>query len=145
MEKETTRNLSRRLEQIHRQQDGDDFISTSRIGETTFSRYLQQKLERDGLNKADVARRSGISRNYVYNIMSGSKANPGRDKILALCIASGMSYKQTQRALEISGSAPLYPRDERDVRIAIAINSGMQDVLQVNLLLDEYGLPPLDV
>ena len=56
-----------------------------------------------------------------------------------------MSYSETQRALEIGNVAPLYPKDERDVRIAVGINSGAGDVMKINLILDEYGLEPINV
>ena len=145
MDKDTTRSLSRRLQQMNKQQEADDFVRSHGLEENSFSAYLLRVLAEKGLDKSQAAARSGISKNYVYNILSGSRPNPGRDKILALCIASQMTYRQTQRALEIAGQAPLYPRDERDVRIAIAINSGICDVLKVNLLLDEHGLTPLDI
>ncbi len=145
MDKDTTRSLSRRLEQLNKQSDADSFISSHSSEEQTFCGLLQDQMEERGLSKAEVVRRSGISKNYAYNILSGSRTNPGRDKILALCIASEMTYRQTQHALEIAGVRPLYPRDERDVRIAIAINGGLQEILIINLLLDEYGLDPLDI
>ena len=145
MDKDTTRSLSRRLEQLNKQSNADRFISSHSAEEQTFSDLLLQQMEARGLRKSEVVRRSGISKNYVYNILSGSKANPGRDKVLALCIASEMTYRQTQHALEIAGVRPLYPRDERDVRIAIAINGGLQEVIIINILLDEYGLDPLDI
>lgn len=145
MDKNTTRSLSRRLEQVNSQRDGDRFISAHQLEISSFSGYLQQIISANGLDKATVAAGSGISRNYVYNILSGSRSNPGRDKVIALCIAAGMTYRQTQRGLEIAGLAPLYPRDERDVRIAIALNEGVRDVMTVNLILDDYGLDPLDV
>lgn len=145
MDKDTTRSLSRRLEQLNKQSDADSFISSHSSEEQTFCDLLQDQMEERGLSKAEVVRRSGISKNYAYNILSGSRTNPGRDKILALCIASEMTYRQTQHALEIAGVRPLYPRDERDVRIAIAINGGLQEILIINLLLDEYGLDPLDI
>lgn len=87
----------------------------------------------------------GVNKNYVYNILNGDKKKPGRDKILALCIGARMSYSETQRALEIGNVAPLYPKDERDVRIAVGINSGAGDVMKINLILDEYGLEPINV
>ena len=144
-DKDTTRSLSRVLENMQRQDEGNAFIDLHGAGERSFSSYLRKVMENSGLEKSEIVRRSGISRNYVYNVLSGSRPNPGRDKILALCIASEMSYRQTQQALEIAGAAPLYPRDPRDVRIAIAINGGMHDVMNVNLLLDEYSLAPLDI
>ena len=39
---------------------------------------------------------------------NGTKANPGRDKILCLCIATRMDINEIRRALEISNCAILY-------------------------------------
>ena len=41
----------------------------------------------------------------------GTKANPGRDKILCLCIAARMDINEIRRALEISNCAILYARN----------------------------------
>lgn len=41
----------------------------------------------------------------------GAKANPGRDKILCLCIAARMDINEIRRALEISNCAILYARN----------------------------------
>ena len=146
MDEKTTRSLSRILEEMEDQTSAEDFVAKHEIHEfDTFHRYLEAIITEKGLDRSEVVKRSGISNNYVYQILSGKKPNPGRDKIIALSMASEMTYKETQRALEISGLAPLYPRDERDVRIAIAINSGIHDAIELNLLLDQYGQDPLDI
>ena len=89
--------------------------------------------------------RSGISKNYIYNILGGERTNPSRDKVIAICIGLGASFSQTNRALELVKHSALYPRDERDARIAIAINQGIKRVTDVNIMLDQNGLRPLDV
>ena len=89
--------------------------------------------------------RSGISKNYIYNILGGERINPSRDKVIAICIGLGASFSQTNKALELVKHSALYPRDERDARIAIAINQGTVKVTDVNIMLEQYGLPPLDV
>lgn len=146
MEKDTTRTLSKALEKIQKSDEADRFIE--KHGQTDFAyfyEYLNWIIAQKGLSTAEVITRSGINKNYVYNILNGDKKKPGRDKILALCIGAQMSYSQTQQGLEIGNVAPLYPKDERDVRIAVAINSGVCDVTKINLILDEYGLTPIDV
>ena len=140
MEKDTTRTLSKALEKIHMSEEADQFIEKhSQSDFAYFYEYLKE------LTTAEVITRSGVNKNYVYNILNGDKKKPGRDKILALCIGARMSYSETQRALEIGNVAPLYPKDERDVRIAVGINSGAGDVMKINLILDEYGLEPINV
>ena len=107
-EEKTTGSLSRVLEGMSAQAEAGDFVQ--RHGEPadiTFREYLARQIEERKIDRAEVVRRSGISTNYVYNILSGARGNPGRDKVLALCIASEMTYRQTRRALEICGHAPL--------------------------------------
>lgn len=146
MEKDTTRTLSKVLEKIRKDEDADRFIE--KHGETDFRyfyEYLNWIIGQKELTTAEVIARSGINKNYVYNILNGDKKKPGRDKILALCIGAQMNYSQTQRGLELGNVAPLYPKDIRDVRIAVAINSGVKDVTSINLILDDYGLEPINV
>lgn len=146
MEPDTTRSLSRILERMQDQKEADDFIEANQETEYQhFYQYLNAHIAEKELDRTEVIRHSGISGNYVYNLLNGNRTNPGRDKVIALCVAAGMSYAQTQKSLELSSAAPLYPRDPRDVRIAIAINKGIRDVTELNLLLDQYDLPPLNV
>jgi len=145
MNEDTTRHLSHVLENVCGQEETEEFVGKNSAELPAFHEYLAAVMREKEIKTADVVKRSRISKNYVYNILNGDKTNPGRDKVIALCVASEMTYKETQRALEISGLAPLYPRDERDVRIATAINRGVNDVMNINLMLDEHGLQALDV
>lgn len=145
-DKDTTRSLSRVLEKVQDAETAGRFIEAH--GEKKFNyfyEYLNYIIASKELIPADVIRRSGISRNYVYNILNGIKKKPGRDKVLALCIGSSMTFSETQKALEIAGLAPIYPRNDRDVWIAVAINQGVSSVLQVNLMLEKQNMEPLDV
>lgn len=146
MDQKTTRSLSKILEQTKDPLTAEQFIVDHREKEFTyFYEYLNQILAEKRLVTTEVIRASGISRNYVYNILNGNKKNPGRDKIIALCVGAEMSYNETQRALELAKVSPLYPKDERDVRIAIAINNRIGSVTRLNLMLEEHHLEPLDI
>ena len=68
--------------------------------------------------------------------------SPGRHKVLRLCIAAGLTLRETTRALELSGNAPLYPRNRRDIILTVAINQSAS-VDDANLLLFKYGEEPL--
>lgn len=146
MEEKTTRTLSKRLEQVRNCVEGDTFIEENLTQQPMeLHEYLNLLIAEHTTTAADAARRSNVSKNYIYNILNGERKNPSRDKILALCVGIGASFAQTNRALELAKYAPLYPKDERDVRIAVAINKGMTDVTNLNLQLEEYGLEPLNV
>lgn len=51
----------------------------------SFARYFNEYIGEHNLTVPEITERSGISGNYVYNIVNGVR-NPGRDKIIALCI-----------------------------------------------------------
>ena len=105
------------------------------------SSYVKSLLDEKGLSIADVQKKSGIDRTYIYQIMDGSK-HPGRDKIIALAIACGMTLPECQRALEISQEGILYPKSRRDSLIIYSINKKMT-IMELNALLEEHGLPVL--
>jgi hypothetical protein len=73
--------------------------------------------------------------------MKGTR-NPSRDKVLRLCLAANLTLRETTRALELAGCAPLYPRRRRDIILTVAINQ-KAGVIDANLLLDKYGEEPL--
>ncbi len=111
----------------------------------TFARYLQRYMQQNSITVAAIMKNSGINRNYGYNIINGTRKNPGRDKVIALCMGAGMDFDRIQRALNIAGFCALDPRDERDVRIAAAALRGTKDMLRLNIYLEEHGIEPLHV
>lgn len=144
MEKDTTRSLSKKLQNIKDSGDAEAFIRENAQSGTLHS-FLNGILAENDIDIPALIYRSGISRNYIYNILSGERSNPGRDKVIAICIGLGATFSQTNKALELVKLSPLYPRDERDARIAIAINQGCRNVTDVNIMLESNGLKPLDV
>lgn len=110
-----------------------------------FYEFMRKVIHDKNLKVSDIIRRSGINQNYGYNIMSGARKNPGRDKVLAICLGSGLSFDETQEALDASGCARLYYKNERDVRITVAINNNTMDVMKLNIELSDKGLVPLSV
>ena len=144
MEEETTRSLSKKLQGIRDDIDAESFIK-KHSSSGSLHAFLNELIADKGITVSDLIEKSGISKNYIYNILGGERTRPGRDKILAICIGLGATFSQTNRALELVKHSALYPKDERDARIAIAINNGVGNVTDVNIMLEENGLSPLDV
>lgn len=144
MEQDTTRSLSRKLQGIKDDCDGEKFINNHADSETLHG-FLNMLMAEKGITIPELIASSGVSRNYIYNILSGERPNPGRDKVIAICIGLRASFTQINRALELVKLSALYPRDERDARIAIAVNKGVETVTETNLILERHGLKPLDV
>lgn len=144
MEQDTTRSLSKKLQNIKDDFEAEQFIN-SHSETVTLHSFINRLMAENDLTIPELIDRSGISRNYIYNILSGERSNPGRDKVIAICIGLGATYSQINKALELVKLSPLYPRDERDARIAIAVNQGVKSVTDVNLMLEKHELDPLNV
>ena len=142
MSSETTRHLEEKLKKIDRQDEVSGFIRANGNKDGSFREFYSRYLGENRIDVPEILKRSCVSRNYIYNILNGDR-EPNRDKIFALCIAAGMTFAETDRALELGGKRRIYPKDERDARIAIMINQGVKNVEDVNMMLDSYGLEPL--
>ena len=93
------------------------------------------------MESSELIGKSGLERSYYYQVMKGTRS-PGRDKVLRLCLAAGLSLRETTRALELSGNAPLYPKNRRDIILTVSVNQSAS-VDDANLLLYKYGEEPL--
>ena len=140
---ETTSRLEETLREIDNDKDADDFIALHReASNRSFSGYYNKYIGEHHLTTADIVENAGFG-GYAYQIIDGRKNPTNRDHVLALCIAAGMTVKETDRALRLAGHYPLDPKDERDVRIVVCINKGLDKVVDVNLELDRYNIPLL--
>lgn len=136
----TTGRLVDILQNVKSEKDAAKFIQKHTVGTySSFQEYFNDYIVRNQLDLSQIKERSGISRNYIYNILNGDR-KPGRDKILALCIAAGMTFSEINKGLRIAGEGTLYPKNERDARIVIAVNNRINNIVELNLLLEEAGL-----
>ncbi|MBQ8803869.1 MAG: XRE family transcriptional regulator [Tyzzerella sp.] len=108
----------------------------------SFSEYFFAYLQTHNLVESEIIHASLIQRNYAYQILNGTK-KPGRDKVLALCLAAHMTYEETQRALALAECGKLYPRRKKDSIIIFALENGLT-VQQTNELLYEEGVNVLE-
>lgn len=100
----------------------------------SFHEYFNSLLT---ISKSELVKKSGIERTYAYHILDGSK-DPGRDKILRLCISASLSVEETNRCLKLSKESILYPKSKRDSLIQYSINQHLS-VIDTNLLLNEHN------
>lgn len=101
----------------------------------SFAEYINTFLREHQITESELIKASLLSRTYAYQILNGTK-NPGRKKVLALCIAAGMNYEETQKALLLANLGKLYPRKKEDSIIIFALEHKLS-VLQTNELLYE--------
>ena len=86
----------------------------------SFPAFMDRVIREKHIKRKDIALRTGLSQDYTYKILNGSKRTTERDYILAICFALRMDLKQTQHALSIYGMPQL---DENDARSGIIIRA----------------------
>lgn len=141
----STTSLGKILSHVTTEEEEQAYLKRLKNRQDDFTSCLNAFLAEKGLTVSDVARSSGINRNYIYNIFNGNRKNPSRDRVIAIAIGLRMNYGQTNHLLELAGLSPLVPFDIRDVRIAIAINREVENVTDLNLMLAEQNLEPLHI
>lgn len=109
--------------------------------QVSVSDYLNQLIHTKNQDLPSLIRKSGLDRNYCYQIFDGRK-RPSRDKVLALCFAMHLSFTEVQNLLKATGYPILHARIERDSAIIFSLqrNCALSDV---NELLYELGYKEL--
>ncbi|MBR5179215.1 MAG: hypothetical protein IKW90_10515 [Lachnospiraceae bacterium] len=140
-------NTTERLDKILQSVDTSDFkkYRDEELSEElpTLSNYLNEFIARKKLLVSDVVKNSRMSKDYAYALLNGNRKNPGKDRIIALCLAIGLNLIETQRALKICGMI-LYSKNKRDAAIIICINREIYDIDMVNEFLLDNGLEILE-
>ena len=109
-----------------------------------FVDFMQDMLDKYQIKRTEIARATGISQDYLYKILNGSKKTSERDYILAICLSVGMNFPETQHALEICQLHLLEGSDIRDHIISESV-TGQRGVYRTNDWIEKAGYPPLRV
>ncbi len=117
---------------VFRNKHADCFVDVS------FKGYLDELITARGLKRSDIIRASGLTESYGYQIFSGTKRNPSRDKLIALAIGMRLGVAECQKLLRLAGVSELYAKNRRDAVLLFGINKEL-GVPQMNDLLYELG------
>jgi hypothetical protein len=116
----------------------DGYIDRLKTYEITeFSSYIKDYLERNSISLSSLQKKSYIERSYFYQIVRGCK-NPGRDKVVSIALAAGMTLQDAQLALQKAGGWSLCCVDPRDCVLIYAVNKSLS-IAETNSLLEHYG------
>ena len=105
--------------------DNTETFETDDCGE-----LLQSLYEKIDVSKAELARRSGMSTVYLYQVFSGRR-RPSRDRLICLCFGLCCPVDIAQKLLKKCGHSPLYPKVRRDAIIIFSLDKGLS-LQQVN-------------
>lgn len=111
--------------------------NANELQSVSLSAALSALIEHKGLEKAQVVRLAQMSEVYAYQILSGLRLHPARNKVLCLALAMKLTPEETQTLLKQTGYPALYARDPFDCVVLYGFIKGM-DVSAVNDLLYEY-------
>lgn len=112
-------------------------------GQPNFVSYMDELLTRKQLKRQEVLLRANLPQKYGYKLLTGEAHTTNRDKLLRLCFAMELDLKQTQRALKLYGMNELYPKNQRDVILIVALGKKQYDISQIDEELKKLGLAPL--
>lgn len=139
----STKETDRFLE-THSPEEFSSYLTGDYISEyKDITDYLNSYMASHSLEVSEVIKNSQLDRFYANQILNGTRKNPGRDKLIPLCLAMHMNLEETNRALKISKAGTLYSKDKRDAVIILCINRKIFSVQKVNEFLYENGMVPL--
>lgn len=104
----------------------------------TLPDFFNQILAQKQLTAAQVIQRSNLQAAYGHQILSGKKAHPSRNKLLALAFGMELTLEDTQQLLKIAHLPVLYPRIRQDLIIIFALKEAYS-LSQVNEILLELN------
>ena len=102
---------------------------------------LQRLIDAEGINRSELAARSGLDRYYVYDIFRGRKV-PSVNKLMCIVLGLDLDLDTAQELLHLAGRPELYPRFVRDSILIFAIQHHLT-VDETNALLYEREQPLL--
>lgn len=106
----------------------------------TFQEYLMYLIENKGLSNADVYKSAYLTKQLFSKIKLNPDYHPDKGTALRLCVGAQLNLDETKDLLARAGYA-LSPCDKRDVIFSFFIEQGIYDMLDIDIALEEHGLP----
>lgn len=106
----------------------------------TFQEYLMYLIESKGLSNADVYKSAYLTKQLFSKIKLNPDYHPDKGTALRLCVGAQLNLDETKDLLARAGYA-LSPCDKRDVIFSFFIEQGIYDMLDIDIALEEHGLP----
>ena len=106
----------------------------------TFQEYLFYLIEQKGLSNAEVYKRAIMTKQTFSKIKKNPKYHPDKATALKLCIGAMLNLDETRDILARAGYA-LSPCDKRDIVFSYFIEHEIYDMIEIDIVLEELGLP----
>lgn len=106
----------------------------------TFQQYLFYLIDLKGLSNAEVYKRAIITKQLFSKIKLNPAYHPDKGTAMRLCVGARLNLDETKDLLARAGYA-LSPCDKRDVIFTFFIEHEIFDMIEIDIALEEYGLP----
>ena len=106
----------------------------------TFSEYLLYLIESKNMTNVEVYKRACLTKQYFHKIKKNKDFHPEKIKALLLCVGAKLNLDETKDLLARAGYA-LSPADLTDIIFTFFIEYKHYDVIDIDIQLEEHGLP----
>lgn len=106
----------------------------------TFSQYLLYLIRTKGMENADVYKRAIVDKKVFSKIKNNPAYHPQKLTALCLCIGAELNLDESKDLLARAGYA-LSPCDKTDIIFSYFIENGIYDMIELDIQLEDHGLP----
>lgn len=106
----------------------------------TFQEYLMYLISEKKLKNADVYKRAIVTKQVFSKIKTNPQYHPDKSTAMRLCIGARLNIDETKDLLARAGYA-LSPCDKRDIIFSFFIEHEVFDMIEIDIALEEHGLP----
>ena len=106
----------------------------------TFSQYLLYLIREKGMENTEVYKRAIVDKKVFSKIKNNPGYHPQKLTSLCLCIGAKLNMDETRDLLARAGYA-LSPCDKTDIIFSYFIENGIYDMIELDIQLEEHGLP----
>ncbi len=108
----------------------------------SFSEYFLHILESRHMKSSDVYNRACVNKRTFSKIRTNRDYHPDKATVLCLCVGACLNLDESKDLMARAGYA-LSPGDKRDVIFSYFIENEIYDVIGIDMVMEEYGLPAI--
>lgn len=106
----------------------------------TFSQYLMYLIQDKGMENAEVWKRAIVDKKVFSKMKNNPDYHPQKRTALCLCIGAKLNLDESKDLLARAGYA-LSPCDKTDIIFSYFIENEIYDMIELDIQLEEHGLP----
>lgn len=106
----------------------------------TFSQYLMYLIQDKKMENAEVWKRAIVDKKVFSKIKNNPDYHPQKLTALCLCIGAKLNLDESRDLLARAGYA-LSPCDKTDIIFSYFIENEIYDMIELDIQLEEHGLP----